>query len=293
MSEEREKISEKREKLKIGDTEYEVVSSLRIAGKTMLLVEGMNPQKDMRYGVVQCTENSIITNYSQGILRDDYLEALKDFTERILDEATAIKTEHDARGLPAKLFGPADCYPHSYLQDIKGKVVAIKAEVLNPEYRRGDMQLVYAVGGFGTSASSRGNAVYCYHLNDGTHTRFERYQVLGVVKKLPEWAEQSLAKIREDMYRTTAKKPYVGSYEIIERIVTGRKIFALGRDETVPASYATWEGRIDSAGGFYSGHYHHDINTAKDDLYERAAKEQERLESKKRTASRKRDSRGR
>ena len=86
--------------------------------------------------------------------------------------------------LPSDLFTAEDCYPHKYEESIDEKVVAIKPEVFAPEYQRGDCQLVLVNGGSGAIANPRGNAVYCWHLSSGKHTRFERYDVLGVVKEL-------------------------------------------------------------------------------------------------------------
>jgi len=37
-------------------------------------------------------------------------------------------------------------------------------------------------GGNGSKANPIGRAVYCYHLNDGKHTRFERSDVQGEVR---------------------------------------------------------------------------------------------------------------
>jgi hypothetical protein len=191
------------ERRMVGDTGYEVRQAFRIGGKEILLAENQRAADNMIYLVGQCTHNGFYEKYSQLVISDDYLESLRDFTRRIDAEATAIKAARDALGLPAELFTTKDCYPHSHSESIKGKVVAIKASVLNPEYRRGDVQLVYAVSGFGVEANSRGNAVFCYHLNNGKHTRFERYEVLGIVKELPEWAQESLARIQAEISKAT------------------------------------------------------------------------------------------
>jgi len=68
------------------------------------------------------------------------------------------------------------------------------------------------IGGFGAHANSRGSAVYCTHLNNGEHTRFERYQVLGVVKELPDWAKDSLARLQAEKDKPAERlAPYTGA----------------------------------------------------------------------------------
>jgi len=44
-----------------------------------------------------------------------------------------------------------------------------------------------------------GNAVFCYNLATKEHTRWERYDLLGVLKKdeMPEWAKEGLAEIKK------------------------------------------------------------------------------------------------
>jgi hypothetical protein len=64
-------------------------------------------------------------------------------------------------------------------------------------------------GGFGAGANSRGNAVFCHHLNNGKQTRFERYDIQGEVKPehLPKWAKEKAAAIQAEIADPTPKKP--------------------------------------------------------------------------------------
>jgi hypothetical protein len=276
-------MSENKEKRMIGNTGYEVRQAFFIGGKEMLLAENQNAEDGMMYMVCQFIDNGLIAEYSQGIKSDGYLEAARDFTGRINAEIEKIQAERDARGLPADLFTAGDCYPHDYAESIENKVVAIKSSVLSPEYRRGDVQLVYAVRGNGVAANPRGNAVYCYHLNTGEHTRFERYEVQGVVRELPGWAKASLARIQDEMDKPAETKEFAGNYEIIERMEVGQRVFALGHCERAANPYGTWQGRKNSANSFDMGHYFNDRDAAKTDMHDRAAREQARLDAKKRS----------
>jgi len=67
---------------------------------------------------------------------------------------------------------------------------------------------VLVTGGNGARANPNGNAVYCTHLNDGKHTRFERYEMLGEVKAefLPLWATEKAAEIQAEKSSTEKRR---------------------------------------------------------------------------------------
>jgi hypothetical protein len=278
-------MNETQEKRMISDTGYEVKQAFHINGKEVLLAENMNAENNMFYLVCDYKEHGIIAEYSPGVVSDDYLEALQDFTRRINTEAAEVQAERDLINLPADLFTAEHCYPHSYDESIDGKVVAIRADVFSPEYRRGDYQLVMVDGGNGARANPSGRAVYCYHLNTGKHTRFERYEVLGIIKHeaMPDWAKESLARITYEKDKPAETKEFAGKFEIIERIAAGQKVFVLGYCERAAQPYGTWQGYKNSHGNFDWGHYFNDHEAAKLDLHDRAAKEQKRLDSPKRS----------
>lgn len=267
----------------IGDTGYEVKQSFHLNGKDILLAENKNAEDNQFYLVCQYVENGIIGEYSQGVTDSDYLEILREFTGRVNKEITAVQTERDAINLPADLFTAEHCHSNDYKESLAGKVVAIKPAVFSPEYRRGDYQLVLVVGGNGARANPNGNAVYCNHLNNGTHTRFERYDILGVVKDLPDWAKESLARLQSDLEKPVTEKRYAGKYEIIENITVGQKVFALGHNPGAVQPYGTWQSYKDSSRGFDDGHYFSSHEDAKADLQRRAGQEQKRLDSPKRS----------
>ena len=120
-------------------------------------------------------------------------------------------------------------------------------------------------------------------LNTGEHTRFERYDVLGVVKEVPEWAQKRLERILAEIEKPAETKEYAGSYEIIDRIEVGQKVFALGHCEKAVNPYGTWQGYKNRHGDFDLGHYHNTHEEAMADLRDRAAKEQARLDHHKRS----------
>jgi len=93
----------------------------------------------------------------------------------------------------------AQCEGISSKDDLHGKVIVIKPEVLRREYRAAAHQLKLCTGGFGASPNSRGSACFCTDLLTGKESRFERRDVLGTMEpdKLPQWAKDGLAAIQQ------------------------------------------------------------------------------------------------
>ena len=154
-------------------------------------------------------DHGLICEYSQVFADSDYLEIMRLFTGSLLEQIEKVAAEIGKGAYQSQPITAQECHPNDYGQSLVGKVVAIKAEVLRPEYRRGDTQLVLVDGGNGANANPHGNAVYCIHLNDGSRTRFERYQVQGEIKELPAWAAARLDTISAE--REAAKKPVPGT----------------------------------------------------------------------------------
>jgi hypothetical protein len=90
-------------------------------------------------------------------------------------------------------------------------VIAIKAGVLAPEYRTASHQLHIVTGGSGCSPTARGRAVYCKNVYDGKESRFDRADIIGVVlpERIPQWAHEKIAKIREEARVAVSDKPSV------------------------------------------------------------------------------------
>lgn len=87
-------------------------------------------------------------------------------------------------------------------------MVVIRSERLRPEYRTADKQLVLAVGGFGTAASSRGRAVFTINLYSGKEARWNREDILGPLKAtcMPDWAKDRLRSIQAEKGQEKRKK---------------------------------------------------------------------------------------
>jgi len=126
---------------------------------------------------------------------------MREFTRRInahLDSLDLDRIYRSSFSFDAALTAE-DCVKDGMSENLEGKLIAIKASALSPEYRTCSEQLMLATGGFGCSPTASGRAVYCTNLFSGEEARWERYQVLGVVAEnaMPEWAQEKLAALRE------------------------------------------------------------------------------------------------
>jgi len=202
-----EKVKADLSRRMVGDTGYEVKHAVHIGDKEIIFAVDMNADKGLYYLVCNATRNELFEEFTDGSGSGDYLEMMKEFIDRVGSQIEAMKREIDTSKMPHEIFTAEHCYHNDYGQSIDGKIVAIKAEVIRPEYRRGDVQLVLVSHGSGVKANPYGNSVFCYHLDDGKFTRFERYEVQGEVKPehLPEWAKEKAAAVKAQIAAERAK----------------------------------------------------------------------------------------
>lgn len=293
-------MSNNNEKWMLTETGYEIKHSIKIGEREILVAENMDNLDGKYYLKAEYTSNGILGQYDRMISSADYLTIMAEFVKSLDAQITMVrdeihKTNYNPHPITAK-----QCHPHDRSQDINGKVVAIRPEALRPEYRREDQQLVLVDGGSGARGNTNGNAVFCYHLNDGSHTRFERYDVLGEMIELPEWAKARLATIQAEMEAKkapvqqtahsavpqeskqneqntiqpsppTIEPEIVAGYEILERVRVGNKNFVMGYNKEAD-SYVTWQ-QTDGCTGYDLGHYLSTREKAVQDLHARADRE--------------------
>jgi hypothetical protein len=276
-------MSESKEKRMVADTGYEVVHAIHIGDREILIAENMNDQDGQFYMKAEYSENGIIGQYDRIIYSNSYLTAMEEFAGGLDRQIVSLRAEIFKNNYAPHPITAAMCHPHDYGQNLNGKVVAIKAEVLRREYRREDRQLVWVDGGNGARGNARGTAVFCYRLSDGQHTRFERYDVLGEIKVLPDWAKERLAAIQAEREATSqasqapAGQEKVAGYTITERIQVGNKQFVLGENPDAVSPFVTWQ-HMDGRTGYDWGHYHQSHDKALADLLSRADKERNSTE---------------
>lgn len=178
-----------REERKIG--EYTVRNAMRVGDKEYALCENMKDPHDLLYMTCVVTANDFYEYYSDVLSSDNYLEIADLYADRVKNAITAQISEEKK-------------YPHGIItvnmcdsicdKDFENEVIVIKAEILRPEYRTQAHQIVLCLGGNGARANARGRAVFCESFSDNKRMRFERTDVLGILKPkyYPDWLKDKL-----------------------------------------------------------------------------------------------------
>lgn len=189
---------------------YEIIQSVYVGDKEVVLGENPADTSDGKYLCSLCQHSDLGGFHQELFTSDSYLDAIKIFGERIVKQAEKVRQElfaAEAQGVSIAPLSMKDCIPLSPSDDLDGKIIVIRAEVLRREYRTAAHQLKYCNGGFGASPNRNGSAVFCVDLFSGKESRFERRDVLGTMEPemLPDWAKQGLAGIQQKHQRQRDK----------------------------------------------------------------------------------------
>lgn len=180
---------------------YRIIQSVEIYGMEIAVAE--NPDAEQPYLMARRSVNEAFgaEKHLIPVYSNDYLQVMQAFVQcqsQYLDNLELARVYRGSATADAPLEA-RDCLPDGMDMDLEGKVVALKASILRPEYRACSHQLMLATGGFGCSPNARGRTVFATNLYSGEHERWNRGDILGVVAEdtLPGWAHEKLARLRE------------------------------------------------------------------------------------------------
>ena len=111
-----------------------------------MLGENPSAPEDERYVCAFCQQHEIFANYTEVMVSDDYPELVKLFGERVAEQAEKTRIALNGpkiQGISNSAITAEDCEQVSYQEDIRGKVVVIRPEVLRREYRHLPAPVVY------------------------------------------------------------------------------------------------------------------------------------------------------
>lgn len=96
------------------------------------------------------------------------------------------------------LFTQEDCLKTGYDTSIDGKVIVLKASALPESLREAKHQLFFCTGGNSSNPNPIGRSIFTVSLADGEKVRWNRSDVLGILKHelLPDHARLQLSQIR-------------------------------------------------------------------------------------------------
>ena len=98
---------------------------------------------------------------------DDYVEMMELFASRIKTQCEESPGRMGEGYSSEGKITEQMCIPLSKCDNLQGKVMAVRPEVLRQEYRSAEHQLVYVQSGNGIRSNSFGTACYCTNLYDG------------------------------------------------------------------------------------------------------------------------------
>lgn len=153
----------------------------------------------------------MFAEYSEVMASDDFPEIAELFGRRVAEQAQKTRIELNKpriQGINDRLITAESCTPLSGEDDLHGKIVVVKPDVLRREYRRATHQLKLCTGGFGASPHSRGTACFCIDLYTGKESRYERMDVMGTMEpeNLPGWARHGLTAIQQEQAQKKTNK---------------------------------------------------------------------------------------
>jgi hypothetical protein len=182
--------------------EYEIIHAVQIGDREIVVGENPADANGQKYMTAFCEANELFARYDEVLVSDDYPEIMKYFGERIAQQAEKTRAEMFTpkfQGIDVSPIMGEGCTPITGKDDLNGKVIVIRPEVLRREYRRATNQVKLCTGGFGASPNSRGSACFCKDVYSGKESRYERRDVLGVLtpEQRPEWVKYGLESIKQ------------------------------------------------------------------------------------------------
>ena len=195
-------------KRKAGD--YEIIHAMHIGDQEIVVGENPAAAVGQIYMCAFCEQNEIFARYDEILCSDDYAEIIGIYGQRVAEQAEKTRIELKGpkiQGIANAPITAASCTPISSDDDLNGKVIVIRPDILRREYRRATNQVALCDGGFGASPNSRGTACYCVNLYTGKTARYERRDILGILKddQIPKWAQHGL-EIQHERKKSSQEK---------------------------------------------------------------------------------------
>jgi len=183
------------EKRMLGD--YEIIHSLYIGDREIVVGDNPNAPKDERYICMNLQHLDVFLKPEVAVVSDDFTEIIQEYGNRLAAQAEKTRPEvmkPKIQGIDIRVLTEKDCTLIDSKDNLNNKIIVIKPASLRREYQMCTNQIMLCTGGFGASPNSRGNACFCIDLYTGKKCRQERPDVMGVLDRsqLPKWAEQTL-----------------------------------------------------------------------------------------------------
>ncbi len=118
--------------------EYEIIHAVQIGDREIVVGENPADTNGQKYMTAFCESNELFARYDEVLVGDDYPEIMKYFGERIAQQAEKTPRSCLRRSFRVLMFHPSQWSLHGIAgkDDLNGKVIVIRPEVMRREYRR-------------------------------------------------------------------------------------------------------------------------------------------------------------
>lgn len=180
---------------------YEIIQSCTVGRKRFVIGECKESAERYMVANHRTKFDGMFDEYYDMGISNDYMEIIAAFIRRQKDELDAIRQQRRERGSDGIPFTAADCLPDGNKQDFSGQILVIKADVLDPEYRVKEEQLMYAVSGNGCAPDARGTKVFGRDCATGEKFYMRRQDIAGVLKPelVPVWAKENVQRFQAEI----------------------------------------------------------------------------------------------
>lgn len=199
-------INIEREIISVDNGNYEIENEMNILGTHYFTA--YDKKSELPFMVGNKRRNDILVQYDNLLVFDDYVVALEEWNKRISDGIEKIKQEQ-ARFGDLSVLRKDDVELIKPETSIKNKVVVIRPDCLIHESQYSQKQLYFVESGFGVEGNSRGRSVFCRSISDDSRVRFDRKDVLGVIRsdKIPDWAKEKINEIQKAVSSPVTASP--------------------------------------------------------------------------------------
>lgn len=176
---------------------YEITQAVQIGDKEVVF--GENEKAELPYFCGFYRSNDIMGEYSECMAGDDYVEMMELFADRAKQQCTQVREEQKKVSVPREKITEQMCIPLFQCENLEGRIMAVRLEILRPEYRSCEHQLIYVTGGNGARSGALGTACFGINVYSDEHCRWERYDFIGEVKPecLPQWTKEKVMELQQ------------------------------------------------------------------------------------------------
>ena len=123
---------------------YEIINSMHIGDKEIVIGIDMNNADGMYYMVADCERNELFERYDNALVSDSYIDIAEIYSDRLKEQIEKLKASEI--NIQQGIITPDMCDSING-KDLEGQIIVIKADVLRPEYRTQAHQIVRCKGG--------------------------------------------------------------------------------------------------------------------------------------------------